>query len=119
MNIILWILQSLLAVHTAIGAVWKFTNTVEQTMPSLQAIPDSIWRGMGVAELLLSLCLVLPAMHKPWAILAPIAAACIVVEMLIYCGMHVVSGDGKPGPPVYWLVVAAISAFVCCGRFTN
>lgn len=42
MHILLWGLQILIAIHTAIGAVWKFSNSPEQTMPSLSAIPQSV-----------------------------------------------------------------------------
>ena len=42
MNILLWVLQILLALHTAMGAVWKFSNS-EQTVPSLKAIPHGAW----------------------------------------------------------------------------
>jgi hypothetical protein len=42
MNILLWILQILLALHTAMGAVWKFSHSAEQTMPSLKAIPHGV-----------------------------------------------------------------------------
>lgn len=49
-------------------------------------------------------------------ILVPIAAAFIVVEMLLFCGVHIYSGDANYGPMIYWLVVAAISAFIAYGR---
>jgi hypothetical protein len=117
MNILLWVLQILLALHTAIGAVWKFSNSAEQTMPSLKAIPNGIWLGMSVFELLISLCLILPAFYKPLAILVPIAAVCIVVEMLLFCGLHIRSGGANYGPVIYWLVVAALCAFLAYGRF--
>ena len=116
MNIVLWVLQILLAVHTAIGAVWKFFNS-EQTVPSLSAIPHGVWLGMSVVELLLSLGLILPAIHKPLAFLAPAAAICIAAEMLLFCGLHIASGDRRYGPMIYWLVVAAICAFIAYGRF--
>lgn len=51
MNIFLWVLQILLALHTAIGAVWKFSNPA-QTVPSLSAIPNGVWLAMSVVELL-------------------------------------------------------------------
>lgn len=35
MNITLWILQALLALHTIMGAIWKFTNPAEKAVPSL------------------------------------------------------------------------------------
>lgn len=116
MNILLWILQGLLAVHTAVGAVWKFSNPA-QTMPSLSAIPNGVWLGMSAVELLCSLGLVLPAFHKPLAFLAPLAAILIAAEMLLFCGLHLASGDRSYGPMVYWLVVAAICVFIAYGRF--
>ena len=116
MNILLWVLQILLALHTAVGAVWKFSNS-EQTVPSLKAIPHGVWLAMSVFELLCSLGLILPALYNPLAILAPIAAACIAAEMLLFCGLHIYSGDKNYGPMIYWLVVAAICVFIAYGRF--
>lgn len=117
MNILLWALQILLALHTIVGAVWKFSHSAEQTMPSLKAIPNGIWLGMGVFELLIGLCLVLPAFYKPAAILIPVAAVCIVVEMLLFCALHLRSGDANYGPMIYWLVVAVLAASLAFGRF--
>ena len=116
MNILLWGLQILLALHTVMGALWKFSNS-EQTVPSLKAIPHGVWLAMSVLELLCSLGLILPAFHRPLAILAPIAAACIATEMLLFSGLHMYSGDANYGPMMYWLVVAAICAFISYGRF--
>ncbi len=116
MNILLWVLQALLALHTAMGALWKFSNS-EQAVPSLKAIPHGAWLAMSVLELLCSVGLILPALHEPLAIMAPVAAACIAAEMLLFCGLHVASGDSKRGPLVYWLVVAALCAFIAYGRF--
>lgn len=39
------------------------------------------------------------------------------VEMLLFCGLHLYSGDTNYGHIIYWLVVAAISAFIAYGRF--
>lgn len=116
MNILLWVLQILLAAHTAIGAVWKFSNPA-QTMPSLGAIPPAVWLGMSVVELLCAVGLVLPLVYKPLGFLIPLAAILIAAEMLLFCGLHVASGDPGYGPLVYWLVVAALCAFVAYGRF--
>jgi hypothetical protein len=63
MNILLWVLQILLALHTIVGAVWKFSNS-EQTVPSLQTIPHGIWLAMSIIELLCALALILPALKK-------------------------------------------------------
>ena len=116
MNILLWVLQVLLAVHTAIGAVWKFSNSSEQTMPSLSAIPNGAWLSMAVIELLCAVGLILPAFSKSSGSLAPIAALLVAAEMLLFCVLHVSSGESSYGPMIYWLVVAAISAFIAYGR---
>ncbi len=115
MNIFLWVLQILLALHTAMGAVWKLSNS-EQAVSSLKAIPHGVWLSMSVFELLGSLCLILPAFYKPLAFLAPIAAAGIAAEMLFFSVLHLYSGETNHGPMIYWLVVAAICAFIAYGR---
>ena len=116
MNVLLWALQVLLALHTAMGALWKFSNS-EQTVPSLSTIPHGVWLSMRGFELLCGLGLILPAFHGPLAIVAPVAAACIAAEMLLFTAVHVRSGDANHGPMIYWLVVAAICSFVAYGRF--
>jgi hypothetical protein len=117
MNILLWVLQVLLSLHTIVGAIWKFSHTAEQTMPSLKAIPHGVWLAMSGIELLCALCLLLPAFNKPLAILAPVAGVCIALEMLAFCGVHLASGAADFGPLIYWLVVAAIAGFIAFGRF--
>lgn len=117
MNILLWILQGLLALHTIIGAVWKFFNSAQQTMASLGAIPPEAWLVMGVIELFCSLGLVLPAFNTSLGKLAPISAAIIAAEMLFFCGLHIYTGAANIGPMIYWLVVAAACAFIAYGRF--
>jgi hypothetical protein len=116
MNILLWVLQVLLALHTAAGAVWKLSNS-EQAVPSLKAIPHTVWRAMSPIELLCSVALVLPAVYQPLAILAPVAALVIAAEMLFMSAVHLRSGATKHGPMIYWLVVAAVCCFIAYGRF--
>lgn len=116
MNILLWVLQVPLALHTAMGAVWKLSNS-EQAVPSLKAIPHSIWLGLIAIELLCSVGLLLPAVHKALAVLVPIAATCIAAEMLLFSGVHLTSRATNHGPMIYWLVVAALCSFIAYGRF--
>lgn len=116
MNMIFWALQIFLALHTAVGAVWKFSHSAEQTMPSLQAIPSGIWLAMSGLELLCALCLIVPAFFRPVAVLEPVAAIVIAVEMLLFSGLHLQAGDGSVGPLVYWLVIAALCALIAYGR---
>ena len=116
MNIVLWILQMLLALHTVVGAVWKFSHSAEQTMPSLKAIPHGLWLTLSIIELLCGIGFVAAAVNRPAAIFVPIAAVCIAAEMLLFTGLHLSSGNSNHGPIIYWLVVAAICLFIAYGR---
>jgi hypothetical protein len=115
MNILLWVLQIVLALHTVMGAVWKFSNS-EQTVPSLKAIPHGVWMALIGLELLCSVGLILPAFSTRLAILAPIAAGCIAAEMLLFSGLHLYSREANHGEMIYWLVVAAVCIFIVYGR---
>jgi hypothetical protein len=116
MNIFLGILQVLLALHTMMGAFWKFSQNAGQTMPSLKAIPDDVWMGMGVIEILCAIALVLPLFNKKFGILAPIAALIITLTMILMTGVHFASGDSTYSSVAYWLVVASLCGFVAFAR---
>jgi hypothetical protein len=115
MNVFLWVLQGLLALHTAMGAAWKLSNS-EQTVTSLSAIPHGIWLAMSAFELIVAVGLILPAVRPSLGVVAPVSAACIAVQMLLFCGLHLRSGQSEHGPMIYWLVVAVLCAFVAYGR---
>jgi len=116
MNIVFWILQVLLALHTAIGGVWKFSNPA-QNIPSLAVIPSGMWLGLAVLELSCALDLVLPALVPRLGIVAPAAAVFIAAEMLVFSALHLSSGQTEHGPMIYWLVTAVFAATVAYGRF--
>lgn len=116
MNVLLWVLQVLVAVHTFMGAVWKFSSS-EQAVPSLKAIPHRVWLSMSAMEMLCSIGLILPAFSEPLAILVPVSATCIAVEMLFFSGVHLCSGSTKHSLMNYWIGVAAVCTFLAYGRF--
>lgn len=116
MNILLWVLQFLLAVHTIIGAVWKLSNS-EQAVESLSTIPHGVWLSLSVVELLCSMGLILAVFNKSLGKLIPIAAVCIAAEMLCFSALLIYSGNTDYNHMIYWLVVAVICAFVAYGRF--
>jgi hypothetical protein len=115
MNIFLWVLQVLLALHTFVGAIWKYSNS-ERMMPSTSTIPHEVWLGMSILEIVVSAALVVPAFNKNMVKFAPIAAGCIVVEMLFFTLLNIASGHPDIGSITYWVVVAAIAAFIAYGR---
>lgn len=115
MNIFLWILQVFFAAHTIMGAVWKWSNA-EQAVPSLKALPHSFWLALSVLEIIAAVVLLLPLVNKRWGHLVPWASLFITAEMLLFVIVHLVSGDQNYGPVFYWLVVAALAAFLAYGR---
>lgn len=116
MNMLLWILQVALALHTVAGAAFKFSRSPEQTMSSFKVIPPGAWVAMMVLELLCALIFVAPVFSKRLGALVPVAAAYIIVEMLLFSVLHVRSGPASYGPVGYWLTVAAVCAFIAYGR---
>jgi hypothetical protein len=117
MNVFLWILQILLAVHTLMGALWKLSNPAEQAVPSLQAIPQPLWIGISLLEVFLAIALVVPLFNRKAAILAPISATIIAAIMFIYSGIHLASVEPNNSPIIYWMGVTAVCAFIAWGRF--
>ena len=115
MNIFLWILQVLMALHTVSGAVWKFSNS-EQAVPSLSAIPHGIWLALIGIEFLCSVGLLMPVLSKRSGKIVAYSALVIAAEMLLFCVVHVSSGAGDFFEMIYWLVVAGICAFIAYGR---
>ena len=118
MNLFLWILQVLFAIHTIMGAVWKWTNP-EQTVPSLQALPHQVWLALSGLELIAAVALILPAFNKRLGYLVPWAAGFIIAEMVLFCVIHLASGDSNYGPMYYWLVVAGICAYLAYARWKH
>ena len=99
------------------GAGWKLFNS-EQGVPALSAMPHALWVGLSPFEMLCGICLVLPLFNKSLALLAPAAALCIVVEMLLFAGVYLSSGSTQSGQLAYWMVVVAVCAFIAFGRMS-
>jgi hypothetical protein len=116
MNILLWVVQALLAAHTAVGAGWKLFNPAA-TVPSLAAIPAMVWLGLAGFEIVCALALVAPAIKPALGFLVPLAALGIALEMLLFIGVHLQSGAAVNGQVGYWLVVALVCAAVAAGRY--
>ena len=118
MNVVLWILQVLLALHTLSGAMWKLSNA-EAQVPSLAALPHLVWLALVPIELACALALVLPAITSFRARMAnapSTAATVIAAEMLLFVGVSIASGRMVPAEVGYWLVVAVICSVIAGGR---
>jgi hypothetical protein len=117
MNILLWVVQILLALWNMIGGLYMVSNYEMLAKPSaLNALPKPAWMALGVLQVLFALGLVLPGAVRVMPKLTPISAVCLVVISLLGIAFYVTYA-GFPG--VLWAVVPAIlAAFVAYGRFS-
>jgi hypothetical protein len=115
MNIVMWVLQGVLALHTAFGAYWKFSHA-ENSIPSLAGIPHSLWLLLIPLEILCAVGLVIPAAFAGTGKLAIAAATLIALEMVMFIVYHFRSGNGASSQVLYWVVVAAVGLFIAFGR---
>ena len=116
MNILLWIIQALLALLFIFGGASKLVMSVEEmTKPMNMAMPGLFLRFIGVCEVLGGLGLILPGLLriKPW--LTSLAAAGLAI---ITAGATVITlMTPMPATAVFPLVTCLLSAFVAYGRW--
>jgi len=119
MNVLLWIVQGLLAALYLIGGGMKvfMWERISQQVASNKAFSREIWMAIGIFELLCALALVLPAATRKYPILTPIAAAGLAVEGMLIAGLHYKYAERSP--MMFSLVLAALAAFVAYGRLVR
>jgi len=106
MNVLLWVVQGLLAALFVMGGGMKvfMFERIAQQVASNKAFPREVWTCIGIFEVLCALALVIPAATGKFPILTPVAAACLAV-------------DGEYSPMTFSLVLAVLAALVAYGRF--
>ena len=114
MNIVLWIIQVLLALLFLFAGGVKLVLPIEE-MTRQMAMPGLFLRFLGVVEVLGGLGLILPGLLRIKTWLTPLAAAGLVVIMI---GATVISlRIGPVGPALFPLVSGLLAAFVAYGRW--
>lgn len=119
MNIVLWILQVLLALLFLFSGGMKLVipSDVLKAMGSPNAIqfPGLFLKFIGLCEVLGGLGLILPGLFRIKTALTPLAAACLVI---IVIGATVVTamGDGF-AMAIVPFVTTLLTAFVAYGRW--
>jgi hypothetical protein len=114
MNIVLWIVQALLA------ALFLFAGGMKLVLPLQQltgpvALPGWFIRFVGVAEVLGGLGLILPSLLRIRPGLTPLAAAGLVIIMLGATVMGLALGDVMAA--LIPALVGSLAAFVLYGRW--
>lgn len=118
LNIILWVLQCLLA------AIYLMTGFTKLTMPMDKLVTMIFWtkdvpallvRFIGISELSGALGLLLPAIFRIKPKLTPIAAAGLATIMLFATVFHISRGEIQSIGIT--IVLGSVAAFVAWGRF--
>ena len=119
MNIILWILQILLALLFIFAGAMKLImsgETLAQQMASSNSVvlPIAFIRFIGVVEVLGGLGLVLPGLLKIRRLLTPLAALGLSIVM-IGAVVTTIMGPGV-GYAVFPVIILLLCVFVAYGR---
>jgi hypothetical protein len=108
MNILLWILQILLALWNLTGGLYTVFHYENLKAAWITALPGPVWVALGLLQALFALGLVLPK-------LTHIAAVYLAINALLGCVLFA-QYAGFPG--ILWGVVPALlAAFVAYGRW--
>lgn len=119
MNILLWILQVLLALLFLFAGGTKLVMSIETMRamgsPNQILLPGLLIRFLGVCEVLGALGLILPGLLRIRPGLTPLAAAGLLIIMIGAVALTV-AGDGIV-PAIGPLVIGVLTAFVAYGRW--
>ncbi len=123
MNVILWILQGLLAAMFLMAGMMKATQTKAglkekggDRMAWVESVSDNNLKLIGILEILAGIGLIVPQLTGvlPW--LTPLAAVGLIFTMIGAIALHVKRGDGTQAIATN-VVLLVLAAFVAYGRF--
>ena len=115
-NVLLWIVQGLLAALFLFAGVMKLILPIE-AMAGPVALPGWLLRFIGTAEVLGALGLVLPGLLKIRQELTPLAAAGLVIIMT---GATLITAmTGSAAGALIPLAVGLFAGSVVCGRMPH
>jgi uncharacterized membrane protein YphA (DoxX/SURF4 family) len=116
MNILLWVLQILVALLYGASGVMKvfMFDKVNADVPSFGALPRKAWTALGILELVCAVGLIVPGAlhwHPPLTVLA---ATVLAIESLVFVWVHVKYREITP--IIFSAVLGLLMAFVAYGR---
>jgi len=114
MNVLLWVVQGLLALVFLVAGGSKLVMPIEEMTKQI-AFPGPFLRFLGVAETLGAIGLILPGLLRIRTGLTPLAAVGLAI---ITVGATVITlRTGGGALALFPFVVAVLSAFVAYGRW--
>lgn len=114
MNVVLWIIQVLLALLFLLAGVTKLVLPIEE-MTKQMVMPGLFLRFLGVVEVLGALALILPGLFRIRTWLTPLAAVGLTIIVIGATVITLKIGGGATA--MFPLVTALLSAFVAYGRW--
>jgi len=113
LNVLLWILQTLLALLFMFAGVMKFVMPVAEMTKQI-ALPGLFLHFIGMCEILGALGLVLPGILRIRTGLAPLAAAALVIIMIGATAVNL--KIGQRGAALTTAIVGLLLVFVAYNR---
>lgn len=119
MNIALWIIAGVLGLAFAAAGAMKLMTRKADLLPKMPWVADfseAQVKGIGAAELLGAIGLILPPLVDIAPILAPIAAVGLALTMVGAVIVHLRRGDGFAAA-IPSIVLGGLAIFVAIMRF--
>jgi hypothetical protein len=117
MNILLWVLQVVLALLYLAGGGFKAINPHDPAK-QIKAIRPATWRALGVFEVVGAVLLIVPAAAKWMLALTPLAAAALALETLALAVVYARYSRklSAANPLVYAVPMGLMAVLVAYGR---
>jgi hypothetical protein len=117
MNVLLWVLQSVLTWFCLAGGAYQMMkiDDLKKVAASMRELPKGLWTFFGFCSILAGLGLILPGVLHVMPVLTPAAAAGVAAENAVISGIYVRYGD--KAPLKFSLAIAVLAAFIAYGRF--
>lgn len=120
MNLVLWVVQILLALAFGMAGFMKATKPVDTLVARMAWAADYSPRTIkliGVVEIFGALGLILPQLTGIAPVLTPIAAIGLAIVMVLAIGVHL---RRREYPVVLFnVILLALSVFIAWGRLTG
>jgi hypothetical protein len=118
MNVLLWVLQAVLALLYLAGGAYKVFS-FDEVARQLDALPREGWAALGAIEMVGAVLLIVPAAAKWLPALTPLAAVVLTLETVALAALyaHYSLALTASNPLLWSLVMALLVAFVAYGRY--
>jgi hypothetical protein len=116
MNILLWVLQIVLAVLSIAGGIFQIFKIAElqKTVAAMRALPRGLWAVLGTVGCVAGVGLILPGLTNALPGITPIAAAVVAATSLLISAFYITYHDYAPLP--YSLAMLIMAAIIFYGR---